>query len=206
MQWEFYKKKSYQGVEQCSCHFGYVVKFLNLGVGQTAYECSTTELFPTGESFGSCYCFSRPFTWVDRGVFTGVGLKHLIGDPLVSGLESLLFYGAFGGSSLITLFVMLNYLMMSLRVSGEGIAIQRGMKSAMLDVDVIVAVRVAETRSRMSRAASEATKPGKQVSQMWSVMGIGSGLRLISWVQKTKVQTWFISSNDLVISVKNCSR
>ena len=131
------------------------------------------------------------------GVFTGVGLKHLIGDPLVSGGESLLFYGAFGGSSLITLFVMLNYLMMSLRVSGEGIAIQRGMKSAMLDVDVIVAVRVAETRSRMSRAASEATKPGKQVSQMWSVMGIGSGVEIdFLGSDKQEVQTWFISSNE----------
>ena len=131
------------------------------------------------------------------GVFTGVGLKHLIGDPLVSGLESLLFYGAFGGSSLITLFVMLNYLMMSLRVSGEGIAIQRGMKSAMLDVDVIVAVRVAETRSRMSRAASEATKPGKQVSQMWSVMGIGSGVEIdFLGSDNQEVQTWFISSNE----------
>ena len=131
------------------------------------------------------------------GVFTGVGLKHLIGDPLVSGGESLLFYGAFGGSSLITLFVMLNYLIMSLRVSSEGIAIQRGMKSAMLDVDVIVAVRVAETRSRMSRAASEATKSGKQVSQMWSVMGIGSGIEIdFLGSDKQEVQTWFISSNE----------
>ena len=131
------------------------------------------------------------------GVFTGVGLKHLIGDPLVSGEESLLFYGAFGGSSLITLFVMLNYLIMSLRVSSEGIAIQRGMKSAMLDVDVIVAVRVAETRSRMSRAASEATKSGKQVSQMWSVMGIGSGVEIdFLGSDNQEVQTWFISSNE----------
>ncbi len=131
------------------------------------------------------------------GVFTGVGIKHLVGDPLVSGLESLLFYGAFGGSSLITLFVMLNYLMMSLRVSGEGIAIQRGMKSAMLDVDVIVAVRVAETRSRMSRAASEATKSGRQVSQMWSVMGIGSGVEIdLLGSDNQEIQTWFISSND----------
>jgi len=131
------------------------------------------------------------------GVFTGVGLKHLIGDPLVSGGESLLFYGAFGGSSLITLFVMLNYLIMSLRVSSEGIAIQRGMKSVMLDVDVIVAVRVAETRSRMSRAASEATKSGKQVSQMWSVMGIGSGIEIdFLGSDNQEVQTWFISSNE----------
>ena len=92
---------------------------------------------------------------------------------------------------------MLNYLMMSLRVSGEGIAIQREMKSAMLDVDVIVAVRVAETRSRMSRAASEATKPGKQVSQMWSVMGIGSGVEIdFLGSDNQEVQTWFISSNE----------
>ena len=134
--------------------------------------------FQQVKASGRAIAFLGLLLGLTAGVFTGVGLKHLIGDPLVSGLESLLFYGAFGGSSLITLFVMLNYLMMSLRVSGEGIAIQRGMKSAMLDVDVIVAVRVAETRSRMSRAASEATKPGKQVSQMWSVMGIGSGVEI----------------------------
>jgi hypothetical protein len=153
--------------------------------------------FQQVKASGRAIAFLGLLLGLTAGVFTGVGLKHLIGDPLVSGLESLLFYGAFGGSSLITLFVMLNYLMMSLRVSGEGIAIQRGMKSAMLDVDVIVAVRVAETRSRMSRAASEATKPGKQVSQMWSVMGIGSGVEIdFLGSDKQEVQTWFISSND----------
>ena len=153
--------------------------------------------FQQVKASGRAIAFLGLLLGLTAGVFTGVGLKHLIGDPLVSGLESLLFYGAFGGSSLITLYVMLNYLMMSLRVSGEGIAIQRGMKSAMLDVDVIVAVRVAETRSRMSRAASEATKPGKQVSQMWSVMGIGSGVEIdFLGSDKQEVQTWFISSNE----------
>ena len=153
--------------------------------------------FQQVKASGRTIAFLGLLLGLTAGVFTGVGLKHLIGDPLVSGGESLLFYGAFGGSSLITLFVMLNYLMMSLRVSGEGIAIQRGMKSAMLDVDVIVAVRVAETRSRMSRAASEATKPGKQVSQMWSVMGIGSGVEIdFLGSDNQEVQTWFISSNE----------
>ena len=153
--------------------------------------------FQQVKASGRAIAFLGLLLGLTAGVFTGVGLKHLIGDPLVSGLESLLFYGAFGGSSLITLYVMLNYLMMSLRVSGEGIAIQRGMKSAMLDVDVIVAVRVAETRSRMSRAASEATKTGKQVSQMWSVMGIGSGVEIdFLGSDKQEVQTWFISSNE----------
>ena len=153
--------------------------------------------FQQVKASGRAIAFLGLLLGLTAGVFTGVGLKHLIGDPLVSGLESLLFYGAFGGSSLITLFVMLNYLMMSLRVSGEGIAIQRGMKSAMLDVDVIVAVRVAETRSRMSRAASEATKPGKPVSQMWSVMGIGSGIEIdFLGSDNQQVQTWFISSNE----------
>ena len=153
--------------------------------------------FQQVKASGRAIAFLGLLLGLTAGVFTGVGLKHLIGDPLVSGLESLLFYGAFGGSSLITLFVMLNYLMMSLRVSGEGIAIQRGMKSAMLDVDVIVAVRVAETRSRMSRAVSEATKSGKQVSQMWSVMGIGSGVEIdFLGSDNQEVQTWFISSNE----------
>ena len=153
--------------------------------------------FQQVKASGRTIAFLGLLLGLTAGVFTGVGLKHLIGDPLVSGGESLLFYGAFGGSSLITLFVMLNYLMMSLRVSGEGIAIQRGMKSAMLDVDVIVAVRVAETRSRMSRAASEATKPGKQVSQIWSVMGIGSGVEIdFLGSDNQEVQTWFISSNE----------
>ena len=153
--------------------------------------------FQQVKASGRTIAFLGLLLGLTAGVFTGVGLKHLIGDPLVSGLESLLFYGAFGGSSLITLFVMLNYLMMSLRVSGEGIAIQRGMKSAMLDVDVIVAVRVAETRSRMSRAASEATKTGKQDSQMRSVMGIGSGVEIdFLGSDNQEVQTWFISSNE----------
>ena len=153
--------------------------------------------FQQVKASGRTIAFLGLLLGLTAGVFTGVGLKHLMGNPLISGWESLLFYGAFGGSSLITLFVMLNYLMMSLRVSGEGIAIQRGMKSAMLDVDVIVAVRVAETRSRMSRAASEATKSGKQVSQMWSVMGVGSGVEIdFLSVDNQEVHTWFISSNE----------
>ncbi len=153
--------------------------------------------FQQVKASGRTIAFLGLLLGLTAGVFTGVGIKHLVGDPLVSGLESLLFYGAFGGSSLITLFVMLNYLMMSLRVSGEGIAIQRGMKSAMLNVDVILTVRVAETRSRMSRAASEATKSGRQVSQMWSVMGIGSGVEIeLLGSDNQEIQTWFISSND----------
>ena len=153
--------------------------------------------FQQVKASGRTIAFLGLLLGLTAGVFTGVGIKHLVGDPLVSGLESLLFYGGFGGSSLITLFVMLNYLMMSLRVSGEGIAIQRGMKSAMLNVDVILTVRVAETRSRMSRAASEATKSGRQVSQMWSVMGIGSGVEIdLLGSDNQEIQTWFISSND----------
>ena len=86
---------------------------------------------------------------------------------------------------------------MNLRVSSDGIAIQLGMKSATLDVNVIVDVRVAETRSRMSRAASEATKSGRQVSQMWSVMGVGSGVEIdFLSADNQEIQTWFISSNE----------
>ena len=98
--------------------------------------------FQQVKASGRTIAFLGLLLGLTAGVFTGVGLKHLIGDPLVSGGGSLLFYGAFGGSSLITLFVMLNYLMMSLRVSGEGIAIQRGMKSAMLGVDVLSLIHI----------------------------------------------------------------
>ena len=153
--------------------------------------------FQQVKASGRTIAFLGLLLGLTAGVFTGVGLKHLIGDPLVSGGESLLFYGAFGASSLITLFVMLNYLIMNLRVSSDGIAIQLGMKSATLDVNVIVDVRVAETRSRMSRAASEATKSGRQVSQMWSVMGVGSGVEIdFLSADNQEVQTWFISSNE----------
>ena len=153
--------------------------------------------FQQVKASGRTIAFLGLLLGLTAGVFTGVGLKHLMGNPLISGWESLLFYGAFGASSLITLFVMLNYLIMNLRVSSDGIAIQLGMKSATLDVNVIVDVRVAETRSRMSRAASEATKSGRQVSQMWSVMGVGSGIEIDSLsADNQEVHTWFISSNE----------
>ena len=132
---------------------------------------------------------------------TGVAIKGLIGDPLVSGGGAVAFYATFSASSLITLFVMLNYLMMSLQVSKDGLDIKFGMKTASVEPRLLIAVRVADTRSRMSRALGQ---DGRKISQMWTVLGVGSGIEIDVLSGQNgegdddggKAETWFVSSRD----------
>ena len=79
---------------------------------------------------GRVFSFLGLLLGATGGAVTGVAIKGLLGDPLVSGGSAVAFYVAFSASSLITLFVMLNYLMMSLEVSKDGLNIKFGMKSA----------------------------------------------------------------------------
>jgi hypothetical protein len=133
---------------------------------------------------------------VTGGALTGVALKGIIGDPVVSGSGALMFYVAFGASTLITLYVMFNYVTMNLNLSGGVFEIRIGMKSATVKVSSITAVRVAEPKSRMSRVASQA-KGARKISQMWSVLGVGTGVELdVAKEGNSQTQTWFISSND----------
>ena len=124
---------------------------------------------------GRVFSFLGLLLGATGGVVTGVAIKGLLGDPLVSGGSAVAFYAAFSASSLVTLFVMLNYLLMSLEVSKDGLNIRFGMKSASVERVDLVAVRVADTRSRMSRALSQG---GVKISQMWTVLGVGSGIEL----------------------------
>ena len=133
---------------------------------------------------------------VTGGVLTGVALKGIIGDPVVSGSGALVFYAAFGASTLITLYVMFNYVTMNLQISTGVFEIRIGMKSASVNLADISAVRVAEPKSRMSRVASQA-KGARKILQMWSVLGVGSGIEIdVSQQGDGQIQTWFISSND----------
>ena len=137
---------------------------------------------------------------VTGGAFTGVAIKGVIGDPVVTGSGAVMFYAAFGASTLITLYVMFNYVTMNLQISKGVFEVKRGMKSVSVNVADISAVRVAETKSRMNRVASEA-KGARKISQMWSVIGVGSGIEIDISSGDTAnndgaVEMWFISSND----------
>ena len=160
---------------------------------------------------GRVFSFLGLLLGVTGGAVTGVAVKGLIGDPLVSGGSAVVFYIAFSASSLITFFVMLNYLMMNLQVSKDALEIKFGMKSTSIARGRIVGVRVAETKSRMSRALSQ---DGRKLSKMWTVLGIGSGIELdlISGVDDGsgdatgaggKIETWFVSSRDPAKLLKN---
>lgn len=157
------------------------------------------EYFEQVNTSGRVFAFLGLLLGATAGALTGVAIKGLIGDPVVSGGEAFAFYAAFGASSLITLFVMLNYLMMGLRVSEDGLEIKIGMKSASVERGELVAVRVAGTMSRMSRAMG---KDGRGISQMWTVLGVGSGIEIdISRGggndgHSGKAQTWFVASRD----------
>ena len=150
---------------------------------------------------GRVFSFLGLLLGVTGGVATGAAIKGLIGEPLVSGGGAFAFYAAFSASSLITLFVMLNYLMMSLQVSKDGLDITFGMKSASVDRGELVAVRIADTKSRMSRALDQG---GRKISQMWTVLGVGSGIEIDVSSGRNgdvnddggKTETWFVSSRD----------
>ena len=152
---------------------------------------------------GRVFSFLGLLLGATGGAVTGVAIKGLIGDPIVTGGSAVAFYATFGASTLITLFVMLNYLMMSLKVSKDGLEIKFGMKSASVEPGQFVAVRVAATRSRMSRALSQ---EGRNISKMWTVLGVGSGIEIDVLSGKgenndrggqgERTETWFVSSHD----------
>ena len=151
---------------------------------------------------GRIFSFLGLLLGATGGVVTGVAIKDLIGDPLVSDGGAVAFYATFSASSLITLFVMLNYLMMSLHISKDGLDIKFGMKTASVEPRLLIAVRVADTRSRMSRALGQ---DGRKISRMWTVLGVGSGIEIDVLSGQNgegdgdgggKTETWFVSSRD----------
>ena len=135
---------------------------------------------------------------VTAGALTGVAIKGLISDPVVTGGGAVAFYAAFGISSLMTMIVMLNYITMTLRISADGFDVRLGMKSAVVKTDDLVAVRVAEPQSRMTRAAAQTRPNMRSIAKMWSVLGVKTGVELDVRVggDDGKVETWFIASND----------
>ena len=134
---------------------------------------------------------------------TGVAVKGLIGEPVVSGGGALAFYAAFAASSLITLYVMFNYTSMTLRATADVFDLRFGMKATSIALTDIAAVRVAEPKSRMTRVASQAQSGSRKISKMWSVLGVGSGIEIDIADDPAgatdgagSTVTWFISSND----------
>jgi hypothetical protein len=150
----------------------------------------------SGRAFG----FLGLLLGATAGILTGVAVNGRGGAPVVSGGGAAAFYVAFGTSSLITLYVMFNYVMMSLRViPGENgiFDIRLGMKSASVSIADITAVRVAEPKSRMTRVASQAKSRSRTKLQMWSVLGVSTGIELdIAKTDESAAVMWFVSSND----------
>ncbi len=161
---------------------------------------SNDNYFEQVRASGRVFSFLGLMLGITGGAVSGVAIKGLIGDPVVSGGNAVAFYGTFSASALITFFVMLNYLTMNLQITKDGLGIKFGMKSASVKLDQIVAVRVAETKSRMSRAMSQ---NGSKISKLWTVLGVGTGIEIdISSGRNGgeggsgKTETWFISSRD----------
>lgn len=133
---------------------------------------------------------------VTAGALTGVAIKGLIDEPVVSGSGALMFYAAFGISSLMTMFVILNYLSMGLLVTAEKFDIRLGMKSAVIDLADITAVRIAEPQSRMTRAAAQSRPDRRSIAKLWSVLGVKTGIEIDIRSGDDSVVTWFVASLD----------
>ena len=154
--------------------------------------------FQQVKASGRMFGFLGLMLGVTAGALTGVAVKGLISDPVVTGGGAVAFYAAFGISSLMTMFVMLNYITMTLRISGDGLDVRLGMKSGLVKTDDLVAVRIAEPQSRMTRAAAQSRPYMRSISKMWSVLGVKTGVEIDVRLggDNAKVETWFIASND----------
>jgi hypothetical protein len=156
--------------------------------------------FQQVKASGRMFGFLGLMLGVTAGALTGVAVKGLIDEPVVTGGGALAFYAAFGISSLMTMFVMLNYLSMSLRLSSDKFDIRLGMKGSEVAVSDITAVRVADPKSRMTRAATQARPDTRSIAKLWSVLGVKTGIEIdiqqSSSSDEGKPETWFIASND----------
>ena len=154
--------------------------------------------FQQVKASGRMFGFLGLMLGVTAGALTGVAVKGLISDPVVTGGEAVAFYAAFGISSLMTMFVMLNYITMTLQISCDGLDVRLGMKSGLVKTDDLVAVRIAEPQSRMTRAAAHTRPNMRTISKMWSVLGVKTGVEIDVQLggDNGKVETWFIASND----------
>jgi hypothetical protein len=154
--------------------------------------------FQQVKASGRMFGFLGLMLGVTAGALTGVAVKGFISDPVVTGSGAVAFYAAFGISSLMTMFVMLNYVTMTLQISDDDLDVRLGMKSVVVKTGDMIAVRIAEPKSRMARAAAQARPDMRIISKMWSVLGVKSGIELDVRVggDDGKVETWFIASND----------
>ncbi|MDA1278482.1 MAG: DUF3093 family protein [Chloroflexi bacterium] len=141
---------------------------------------------------GRVFAFLALLLGSTAGALTGVAIRGLFDEPVITGSSAVIFYAAFGLSTLITVFVMLNYTIMSLRVSDNAVEITVGMRRASVAIGEIGGVRVAETQSRMSRAMSA---KGRKSPQMWTVMAVGSGVEL-EIAHGAGTRMWFVASRD----------
>jgi len=98
----------------------------------------------SGQMFG----FLGLMLGVTGGVLTGVAVKGLVDEPLVTGGGAIAFYAAFSLSSLMTLFVMLNYLSMSLRITTDQLDI-RGTPAFLIGDRLIPGAVDLETMKRL---------------------------------------------------------
>jgi hypothetical protein len=156
--------------------------------------------FQQVKASGRMFGFLGLMLGVTAGALTGVAVKGLIDEPVVTGGGALAFYAAFGISSLMTMFVMLNYLSMSLRLSSDKFDIRLGMKGSEVAISDIKAVRIADPKSRMTRAATQARPDTRSIAKMWSVLGVKTGIEIdiqqSNSSEDGKPETWFVASND----------
>lgn len=169
-------------------------------LNRTVMTDQKQSYFQQVKASGRMFGFLGLMLGVTAGVLTGVAVKGLVDEPLVTGGGAVAFYAAFSISSLMSMFVMLNYLAMSLRITNDGLDIRLGMKSSVVPISDITAVRVAEPKSRMTRAAAQARPNARSIAKMWSVLGVKTGIEIDVQLggaeDKGQVETWFIASND----------
>jgi hypothetical protein len=148
------------------------------------------DYFESVRASGRALGFLGLMLGASGGILTGVAVKGLVDEPLVTGTNAVVFYLAFAASSVITLFVMLNYTTLNIRVDDANLKITLGMKSKTIALDSIASAAVAQPKSRMTRVAS---KQGN--IQMWSVLGVNSGVELTTSSEPSATTT-FVASKD----------
>lgn len=131
---------------------------------------------------------------VSSGVMTAVGIGSLREDPLISGVEALIFFVGFAGSIVVIVYVMLNSTIMSIVADSDGLHVKMGVLGAgtSWSWDSIGSVNlVVRSVARHGGRGNIFAPSGRRC---WSMFGLSSGAELQVDDGLGKTTLYFVSS------------
>ena len=129
---------------------------------------------------------------VTAGALTGVAIRNFVGDePIIAGGNAAVFYITFALASIIDLFVLVNFTVLSLRVSDSGFEFNYGVFEKKFTWPQIESVE--RRQHRWVTHGSWGIRWSSQGRRAWSQPGVSEGI-LVRVREKGKARSYFVSS------------